>query len=63
MAMNYLPRCHCGGHPAVVVTSAGSQIVCLKCKQSTRRRRRQARVVEEWREMQRAAQGVGQEVA
>jgi hypothetical protein len=49
--MGYLPKCKCGGLPAVFV-AARAWVKCLDCGESTKRHRRQAEAVEEWRAMQ-----------
>lgn len=53
MAIGYLPRCGCGGRPAIFVASAGSYVECQRCRRRTKQWRRQAETVKEWREMNR----------
>lgn len=52
--MGYLPKCGCGGAPAMLVTSDGCHVQCQACRRRTGLRRRQAQAAGEWEEMCRA---------
>lgn len=49
--MGYLPKCACGGAPAMLVFSGGCWVKCWSCPRGTGIHRSQAGAAGEWREM------------